>query len=161
MTGVKNWGGRDTTGVTWIPVIVDADGNAQIAHKTSSIMVPTDVQSSYIMVPVDIQAQYITLKVDVVSMTGGAVSTATNTKVSVGSADTQVLVANASRKFAAFVNDSNEVIYLSLSATAVMNEGIRLNANGGSYWINLLELYTGEVSAICSSGSKNLTVMEG
>jgi len=84
--------------------------------------------------------------------------TLTNSKVAVGASDTTVLVAGADRKFAAFINDSDEVIYLSLSATAVMNEGIRLNANGGSFEINALNLYTGEVSAICASGSKNLTI---
>ena len=60
-----------------------------------------------------------------------------------------------------FVNDSDETIYLNLSGTAVMNEGIRLNANGGSYEINLNNLYTGAVTGICSSGTKNLTVVEG
>ena len=90
-----------------------------------------------------------------------SVSTATTTKQAIGSSNTQVIVSNASRKFAVFVNDSDEVIYLDLSATAVMNEGIRLNAAGGSYEINLNNLYTGEVSAICASGSKNLTVTEG
>jgi len=97
--------------------------------------------------------------VDVTSLP--SVSSATTTKISVGSSDTQVLVANAARKFAVFVNDSDEAIYLDLSATAVMNEGIRLNAAGGAYEINLLNLYTGEVSAICASGTKNLTVTEG
>ena len=89
------------------------------------------------------------------------VSSATNTKVSVGSTDTQVLAANSTRKFAVFVNDSDEAIYLSLSATAVINEGIRLNAAGGAYEINLMNLYTGEVSGICTSGTKNITVAEG
>ena len=85
----------------------------------------------------------------------------TTSKVSVGAASTAVLAANSDRQFAVFVNDSDEVIYLNLSATAVMNEGIRLNANGGSYEINLLNLYTGAVTGICSSGTKNLTVTEG
>lgn len=97
--------------------------------------------------------------VDVTSLP--KVATAVPTKVSVGSSDTTVLTSSATRKFAVFVNDSDEVIYLSLSATAVMNEGIRLNANGGSYEINLMNLYTGEVSGICTSGGKNLTVVSG
>jgi hypothetical protein len=96
-----------------------------------------------------------------VTISGSAATTATNTKVSVGSSSTSVLALNASRKFAIFVNDSDETIYLNLSGTAVMNEGIRLNANGGSYEINLNNLYTGAVTGICSSGTKNLTVVEG
>ena len=82
-------------------------------------------------------------------------------KVSIGSSDTTVLVRKSNRTFAVFVNDSDEDIYLSLSTLAVMNEGMRLNANGGSYDIDSTNLYTGEVSAICSSGSKNLAVTEG
>jgi len=87
----------------------------------------------------------------------GDVTSATNTKVSVGSSSTTVLALNADRISAVLVNDSDEEIYISLSGTAVMNEGIRLNANGGS----LIESeYTGIITAICASGTKNLTVVE-
>ena len=85
------------------------------------------------------------------------VDSATNTKVSVGNTSTSILAANANRVEMVFVNDSDEVIYLSLSGTAVMNEGIRLNSRGGAY-INVT--YLGAVTAICTSGTKNLTVCE-
>ena len=92
-----------------------------------------------------------------VTTEGGNVTSATNTKVSVGSSSTTVLALNANRIAAILVNDSDEEIYVSLSGTAVMNEGIRLNASGG----NLIETeYTGIITAICASGSKNLTVVE-
>ncbi len=84
--------------------------------------------------------------------------TATPTSVSVGSSSTAVLSKDDDRQFANFTNDSDEVIYLSWSATAVMNKGQRLNANGGAYEINMNNLYTGVVTAICSSGGKNLCV---
>lgn len=84
-------------------------------------------------------------------------SSATNTKISVGAASTSVLSANNDRIEFTIVNDSNEVVYLSLSGTAVMNQGVRLNANGGAY-INTN--YIGAISAICASGSKNITVCE-
>lgn len=90
-----------------------------------------------------------------------SVDSATTGKVAVGAVSTAVLAANATRIFAQFVNDSDEEIYLDLSATAVMNEGIRLNRAGGSFEINLTNLYTGAVRAICASGGKNLTVTEG
>ena len=86
---------------------------------------------------------------------------ATNTKVSVGTGSTAVLSASADRKTATFVNDSDTAIYLSKSGTAVLNEGIRLNANGGSYEINSTNLYLGALAAISSAGSKNLTVSSG
>jgi len=88
-------------------------------------------------------------------------ATATPTKISVGSSSSTILAANANRNFAVFVNDSDENIYISLSGTAVMNEGIRLNSNGGAYEINQTNMYTGIIKGICSSGSKNITVTEG
>ncbi len=84
-------------------------------------------------------------------------SASVTTKVDVGSGSTPVLSANANRKKMILVNDSNETIYVNFSATAVLNEGIRLNANGGNV---VDDIYTGAVSAISASGSKNLTVTE-
>jgi len=81
----------------------------------------------------------------------------TSGKVSVGNTSTSVLASNGSRKSFAVVNDSDEEIYLNLSGTAVMNEGVRLNASGGNF---STDQYTGAVTAICSSGTKNLTVTE-
>ena len=84
----------------------------------------------------------------------------TNTKISVGSSTTVILGNRESRKCAIIVNDSDEAVYLSLSDTAVMNEGIRLNANGGSLEINAGNMYKGVIAGICTSGSKNVTVSE-
>ena len=67
---------------------------------------------------------------------------------------------NSNRCFALFVNDSDEVIYLSLGSTATLNKGIRLNSRGGAFEINTTNLYIGPVSAICASGNKRLTVLE-
>ena len=97
-----------------------------------------------------------------VNILSKALISTTNTSVSVGSSSTSILVANTSRKTATFVNDSDEVIYLTLGEyDAIMNKGIRLNANGGSYEINVTNLYNGAITAICTSGSKNLCVTEG
>ena len=88
---------------------------------------------------------------------GRSASSATNTKVSVGLASTAVLADNSDRIEITIVNDSDEVVYLSLSDTAVMNEGIRLNAHGGAIINNT---YTGAIAAICTTGTKNITVSE-
>lgn len=80
--------------------------------------------------------------------------------VTVGSSTTVALAAQAGRVTATFTNDSDEVIYLALGVSAVMNRGIRLNANGGSYEINLSNPWAGAVNAICASGSKNLCVQQ-
>ena len=93
----------------------------------------------------------------IVDVSGGNITSATNTKANVTTASTLVLAANTDRIAAIIVNDSDEEIYLSLSGTAVMNEGIRLNPYGGT--LNETE-YTGIISAICETGTKNLTVCE-
>lgn len=95
--------------------------------------------------------------IDVNTSGSGDVTTATNTKVTVGSSSTTVLALNANRIAVALVNDSDENIYIYFGSPAVINEGIRLNANGGSL---VEDQYTGIITAICASGSKNLTVVE-
>lgn len=78
----------------------------------------------------------------------------------VGNTTTEILAAEANRVTATFINDSDETMYLAIGVDAVMNRGIRLNANGGSYEINWTNLDTREVDAICTSGGKNLCVLE-
>jgi len=81
----------------------------------------------------------------------------TSTGITVGSSSTTVLASNSARKEAIIVNDSDEVAYLKYGTTAVLNSGIRLNANGGT----LVEtVYTGIITGICASGSKVVTVTE-
>ncbi|MCK9598989.1 MAG: hypothetical protein M0R06_08120 [Sphaerochaeta sp.] len=60
-------------------------------------------------------------------------ATPTHTGVSIGAASTLALAANGDRKYALFINDSDETIYLGIGTDAVANEGVRLNASGGSY----------------------------
>jgi hypothetical protein len=85
----------------------------------------------------------------------------TDTNVTVGAVSTTVLAANGERTNVAFTNDSDETIYLARGATAEMNKGIRINANGGTYEIGVLNMYRGIVTGICASGGKNLCVSEG
>lgn len=53
--------------------------------------------------------------------------------VSVTTASTLVLAANGRRRYAFIQNDSAAAIYIALGEAAVLNSGIRLNANGGYY----------------------------
>jgi len=95
---------------------------------------------------------------------GGDYTTPTHSAVTVTSTTTQALAANANRKYALLINDSDTVIYIKLGAAAVANEGIRLNANGGSYEMSDLHgnLYAGAINAIHgSTGNKTLLVTEG
>lgn len=87
----------------------------------------------------------------------------THTEVSVLTSSTAVLAENGARRYALFINDSDTTMYLNLAGTAVVNKGIRLNANGGSYEMSAGQgnLTTQAIKAICASNAKNLLVLEG
>jgi len=89
-----------------------------------------------------------------------AITTVTHTAVTVGAATTVAKAANADRKWLLMVNDSDETIFVKLGAAAVADEGIRLNAAGGSLELVGGSLYVGAVNAICASGGKVLLVTE-
>lgn len=59
--------------------------------------------------------------------------TMTHTAPSITTASGEALAANTSRNYVLLVNDSDTVVYIKIGVAAVVNEGIRLNANGGSY----------------------------
>jgi hypothetical protein len=82
--------------------------------------------------------------------------------VLVGAISTLVLAANPERRYLILTNDSDSPIYLAIAVAAVLDQGIRLNANGG--WYEMLEgqnLHTGAVYAISNAGAKNLCYQEG
>lgn len=90
-------------------------------------------------------------------------TTATHTTASVTTASGTVLAANTGRVYALIINDSDTTIYLKIGATAVASQGIRLNANGGSYeighaWGNLTHQAIYGIHA--GTGTKMLLVLE-
>jgi len=93
-----------------------------------------------------------------------AYTTPTHTAVNVTTTTGAVLAANANRLYALLVNDSDTVIYIKLGAAAVANQGIRLNADGGSYEMSAMlgNLYTGAINGIhAGTGNKVLLMTEG
>lgn len=72
----------------------------------------------------------------------------------------EVLPANPGRSYALLVNDSDSVAYINLGGPAAANQGIRLNANGGSYEINSTNLFKGRIYAISTGATKKLMVTE-
>ena len=88
------------------------------------------------------------------------IDSVTNFNVSVGTTSTAVRAANTDRVMIALVNDSDAIIYVSLGTTATLNNGIRLNANGGSVVINN-PTWTGTVNAIATSASSKLVGVDG
>ena len=93
----------------------------------------------------------------------GEYTTPTHTQPSIGATTTEALAGNANRLYVLIVNDSVETVYIKLGAAAVLNQGIRLNANGGSYEMSrkLGNLYVGVINGIGTSGAAVLLVTEG
>ena len=84
----------------------------------------------------------------------------TNDSVTIGTSSTEILVANAARLYAIIVNNSSSSVYLALGVDAVLNKGIRINANGGSYEIKSDNLFIGAINGISAAGGKNVVVTE-
>jgi hypothetical protein len=93
----------------------------------------------------------------------GSITTVTHSVATAGVATSAMLAANANRKYALIVNDSDTVIYIKIGAAAVLNQGIRINANGGSYEMSnaIGNLNTGAINGIASAAAKNVIVTEG
>lgn len=87
-------------------------------------------------------------------------ATASNTRVAVTTASTQLLAANANRKIASIFNQSGATLFLKLGAAAVVNQGIRL-PNFSEYTIGRDFQWTGTINAISSAGTNTLEVFEG
>lgn len=102
------------------------------------------------------------LKVNIITGTISPITQGapTESAVSVGISSTAVLAANANRKYLELVNDSANTIYVSVTTTAALDTGTRLNANGGSI---IFDTYipTGTIKAIATGVSSNLLVTEG
>jgi len=87
----------------------------------------------------------------------------TSGSASIGITSTFVIKEERRRRRITFVNDSVNTIYLSKGPVAVVNTGIRLNSNGGSYEDcpdPTGYLYRGIYSAIAGGAASNLTYIE-
>ena len=85
-----------------------------------------------------------------------------HTTASCANTSTEALAAGEARLGALIVNDSTQTVWLRIGETAVANEGIRLNANGGSY--TMAEVYENldseAVNCIVASGTGTVLVVE-
>ena len=148
---------------------VDSSGLLYIKSITDTVEVVQDT-------PADLTAtvtQQSTARTVTCDTAGNLLATVTQdsaarTKAIAGTVDTghQKTIANSTteivdalgdRMAILIVNDSDETIYIMLGASAILNRGIRLNADGGSFYT---EIYQGVINGICASGSKNVTVTE-
>lgn len=83
----------------------------------------------------------------------------TNTKIACTTSSTLVVATSTGRQYVAIINDeATNPVYLGLGRAAVGSNGIRLNANGGSFEITQENLFTGAIYCIASS-TATLTVV--
>jgi len=85
-----------------------------------------------------------------------------HTAVSCATTTTEALAANTSRISALFINDGTAVIYMKIGESAVLNQGIRINANGGSYYMTYDDgnLDSEAVNCIVASGTETILVTQ-
>lgn len=82
--------------------------------------------------------------------------------VAVATTSTLLLAANKRRTYAILINTSATDVWVMLGSAATVSGGIYLVANGGSYEINRLNLWQGDIFAIHgASGTKAVNVLEG
>lgn len=86
-----------------------------------------------------------------------------HTSASVTGSTTSVLTANLARRYALLVNDGVADVYIKLGADAVVNAGIRISGNGGSYEMSAEQgnLFQGAINGITVSGTSTVLVTEG
>lgn len=81
--------------------------------------------------------------------------------VSVGNISTSLLAANFDRVGLVVVNSSGGTIYLGLDgATALLNAGITLNPNGGTWVMDDYTYTKGAINAIAHSAATQVGVQE-
>jgi len=108
--------------------------------------------------------KYIRSQLALGLVASGTAVTLTHSAAAIGIASTAVIAAEATRKSLLIINDSDKVIYLNaMGAPAVLNTGIRLNAAGGSFEMNLSagNLSTAAINGIAATAGGILLVTQG
>jgi hypothetical protein len=84
-----------------------------------------------------------------------------NTTVACGVASGAALAANDTRNFLLLVNDhATQVIYVAIDAVATVNNGIRINAAGGSHQF-AAKVPIGALTCIATGAATPLLISEG
>lgn len=89
-----------------------------------------------------------------------ALTASSPTAASVGVASAAAVAANTSRKGLTLVNTSANTISLGFGAAAVLNSGITLLANGGTFVMDKYTFTTAAVNAIAGGAASNLAIQE-
>jgi len=109
----------------------------------------------------DVDVTRVSGTVTVQNTTPVALTASSPGTVSVGVSSASAVASNSSRKGLTLVNLSNSYIYLAFSnGTAVVNSGVALSPNGGSYEMSPMTFTTGQVNAIADAASSTLAFQE-
>lgn len=114
------------------------------------------------MIALAVAAAFLTWLVIVGTASAREADNEVHAAVSCANTTTEALAVNGGRVSALFINDSAQTIWIAINQAAVANEGIRLNANGGSYYITDADgnLDRDVVNCIVASGTGTLLVTE-
>jgi hypothetical protein len=74
---------------------------------------------------------------------------------------TEVASANVSRKYLKVWNTDTNDVWCKFGETATTSEGIYIAASGGSYEVNLQNLFIGALNCYSDSATSTLTLIEG
>ncbi|WP_269850684.1 hypothetical protein [Methanosarcina horonobensis] len=157
----------NNTNTTFADVIARGDGKNALCVDTE-LSLHTDsltLSNVFVASPDGSVGNANYMKIDTnrrLEVVSGEDRTPTHSKATIGTSSTTVIAANANRKALIIINDGTESMYIKLGASAVMAEGIRINANGGAYELSkeLGNLYTGAINGICASGNMNVLVTQ-
>lgn len=138
------------------PFASSQSGTWNITNISGTVSLPTGAATSAN------QSTEITSLSTIATNTGVAPHTATSAVTSVASSATTVslLASNASRKQAAFYNDSTQILYLKLGATASTTSYTVQIPAGGYYELPGVTVYTGAIDGIWASANGNARITE-
>lgn len=159
-------------GNNWRRLKVSTEGKIEASFTASDIQIgaveikdqDSDVRADVVVLGIGLnalvtscyQAGTWTISMGAFSSTASAPTFAT-----VGIASAQAVPVNAGRKGLILINTSVNQISLAFGANpAVLNSGITLNANGGTFVMDAFTFTTALVNAIASAAGSNLAIQE-
>lgn len=90
------------------------------------------------------------------------ITTVNDTSAHVTDVSAVILPWNDRRRDLEIVNDSDVVVYIARSGPAIVGQGMRLNPNGGSYSMDMQNMYWDAFYAVCALGEDgSVTISEG
>lgn len=134
-----------------VPTLVNADGDVQNIWLTraGAVMI-----STYDPLPVAVS----TIPPVAIAKTG--LPPAAPTAATVGVTSAQAVATNSARVGLVLTNTSSNTISIAFDNAAVLNSGITLPPNGGTFTMGEYTFCTGAVYAIASGASSNLAIQE-